>query len=169
MAAPPNEENTGGMWVRHERDEELMAPRHMSEEEVRAFLTALPARTAKVATVRADGRPHLAPVWFDVDARIYQQDLAGDFLLHTALPGAQTDDPAKRLNSLWLSGSSDITRVASIPEWEDPPAGADVVLVPVPVRQGPDWVIALIGVVPSEVESTFPILGRVVGVMRKVD
>jgi hypothetical protein len=39
----------------------------MSDEEVRAFLTALPARTAKVATVRADGRPHLAPVWFDVD------------------------------------------------------------------------------------------------------
>jgi len=39
----------------------------MSEAEVRAFLTALPARTAKLATVRADGRPHLAPVWYDLD------------------------------------------------------------------------------------------------------
>jgi PPOX class probable F420-dependent enzyme len=39
----------------------------MSEEEVRTFLTALPARTAKLATVRADGRPHIAPVWYDVD------------------------------------------------------------------------------------------------------
>jgi len=39
----------------------------MTEEQVRAFLTALPPRTAKLATVRADGRPHVAPVWFDVD------------------------------------------------------------------------------------------------------
>ena len=39
----------------------------MSDQEVRAFLTASPPRTAKLATVRADGRPHLAPVWYDVD------------------------------------------------------------------------------------------------------
>src|ERR1700681_3957555 len=39
----------------------------MSEAEVRSFLTALPARTGKLATVRADGRPHVAPVWYDVD------------------------------------------------------------------------------------------------------
>jgi PPOX class probable F420-dependent enzyme len=43
-------------------------PSHsMSEAEVRSFLTALPARTGKLATVRADGRPHIAPVWYDVD------------------------------------------------------------------------------------------------------
>jgi hypothetical protein len=39
----------------------------MRGEEVRAFLTAMPARTAKLATVRADGRPHIAPVWYDLD------------------------------------------------------------------------------------------------------
>ena len=39
----------------------------MSEAEVRSFLTALPARTGKLATVRANGRPHIAPVWYDVD------------------------------------------------------------------------------------------------------
>jgi PPOX class probable F420-dependent enzyme len=39
----------------------------MTDEEVRGFLSALPARTGKLATVRADGRPHVAPVWFDVD------------------------------------------------------------------------------------------------------
>jgi PPOX class probable F420-dependent enzyme len=39
----------------------------MTEEEVRAFLTSVPPRTGKLATVREDGRPHLAPVWFDVD------------------------------------------------------------------------------------------------------
>jgi PPOX class probable F420-dependent enzyme len=31
------------------------------------FLAELPARTAKVAVTRADGSPHVAPVWFDVD------------------------------------------------------------------------------------------------------
>jgi hypothetical protein len=44
-----------------------MAYHPMSEAEVRAFLTALPARTGKLATVRADGRPHVAPVWIEVD------------------------------------------------------------------------------------------------------
>jgi PPOX class probable F420-dependent enzyme len=39
----------------------------MTDEGVRAFLTALPARTAKLATARADGRPHVAPVWYDID------------------------------------------------------------------------------------------------------
>jgi len=38
----------------------------MSREEWRAFLLASP-RTAKAATVRPDGRPHVAPVWFDLD------------------------------------------------------------------------------------------------------
>lgn len=33
----------------------------------REFITALPARTGKLATVRADGSPHVAPVWVDLD------------------------------------------------------------------------------------------------------
>jgi PPOX class probable F420-dependent enzyme len=39
----------------------------MSDDDVRAFLTALPAHTGKLATVRSDGRPHVVPVWFEVD------------------------------------------------------------------------------------------------------
>ena len=31
------------------------------------FITADPPRTAKLATVRADGRPHVAPVWVAFD------------------------------------------------------------------------------------------------------
>lgn len=38
----------------------------MTEEQARAFL-AEGTRTGKLATVRADGRPHLAPVWFVLD------------------------------------------------------------------------------------------------------
>lgn len=46
----------------------MAVDRHdMTGDEVRAFLTAEPARTAKVATVRDDGSPHVAPVWIAVD------------------------------------------------------------------------------------------------------
>ncbi|MBV8930981.1 MAG: PPOX class F420-dependent oxidoreductase [Kutzneria sp.] len=31
------------------------------------FITALPAKTAKLAVTRKDGSPHIAPVWVDVD------------------------------------------------------------------------------------------------------
>jgi PPOX class probable F420-dependent enzyme len=45
----------------------------MTVEEYRSFLLDR-ARTASLATVRADGRPHVAPIWFDLD---------GDILLFT--------------------------------------------------------------------------------------
>jgi PPOX class probable F420-dependent enzyme len=41
----------------------------MSDDERRAFLTA-GTRTAVVSTVRADGRPHAAPVWFVLDGDV---------------------------------------------------------------------------------------------------
>ncbi len=40
--------------------------REMSDEERRAFLTR-GTRTGKLGTVRADGRPHVAAVWFVLD------------------------------------------------------------------------------------------------------
>ncbi|MER6719762.1 PPOX class F420-dependent oxidoreductase [Streptomyces halstedii] len=39
---------------------------HMTQDEWRAFLSE-GTRTGKVATVRADGSPHIAPVWFLLD------------------------------------------------------------------------------------------------------
>ncbi len=44
--------------------------RVMSEEEWKAFLTAEPPRTGKLAPVRKDGRPHVAPIWFDLDGDV---------------------------------------------------------------------------------------------------
>ncbi len=38
----------------------------MTEEEWREFVSH-GTRTGKLATVRADGRPHLAPIWFVLD------------------------------------------------------------------------------------------------------
>jgi len=43
-----------------------MAYRPMDDDKVRAFLAGLPARPAILATTRADGRPHVAPVWYAV-------------------------------------------------------------------------------------------------------
>jgi PPOX class probable F420-dependent enzyme len=36
----------------------------MTESEVHDFLTGSPPRTGKLTTVCADGRPHVAPVWY---------------------------------------------------------------------------------------------------------
>jgi len=41
-------------------------PRDMTPEEVRSFISH-GTRTAKVATVMKDGRPHVMPVWFVLD------------------------------------------------------------------------------------------------------
>jgi PPOX class probable F420-dependent enzyme len=44
-----------------------MSYRAMDGDEIRAFLTAEPARPGVLATTRKDGRPHVAPVWYCVD------------------------------------------------------------------------------------------------------
>lgn len=41
----------------------------LTERDCLAFIAALPAHTGKLATVRADGRPHVAPIWVTVDDR----------------------------------------------------------------------------------------------------
>ncbi len=46
----------------------LGVPYHpMTGEEIRRFIRSTPARPGLLATVRADGRPHVAPVWIDLD------------------------------------------------------------------------------------------------------
>lgn len=54
----------------------------MSHDEWRAFLLSK-ARTAKVAVVRKDGRPHVTPVWFDLDG-----DTVVFTTWHTSIKGA---------------------------------------------------------------------------------
>jgi GGDEF domain-containing protein len=105
-----------------------------------------------------------AAVWFDADARIYERDLAGDYVLHTALPGADVEEAGRRLNSLSLAGSNEVTRLRGVPEGWQPAAGSEVVLVPLSSAGATEWVLALIGGIPQDAEVVFPILGRVVGV-----
>jgi len=57
----------------------------MSDDEVVDFIEALPARTAKLATVRADGRPHIAPIWIALDRSTAGPDSRiGDIVFNTA-------------------------------------------------------------------------------------
>ena len=57
----------------------------MDDTAVATFLESLPARTGKLATVRADGRPHVAPVWFAIDRSTAGPDAPfGDLVLNTA-------------------------------------------------------------------------------------
>ena len=65
-----------------------MADHRMSDTELLEFLDVGPARTAKLATVRPDGRPHVAPVWFALDpATIGDGSPIGDIVFNT---GADT-------------------------------------------------------------------------------
>jgi PPOX class probable F420-dependent enzyme len=41
----------------------------MTDDEAYHFIGELPARTAKLATVRKDGAPHVAPIWVALDGR----------------------------------------------------------------------------------------------------
>jgi PPOX class probable F420-dependent enzyme len=60
----------------------------MSDQEVRDFLTGTPAHTGKLATVRADGRPHVAPIWFALDlSTASEADPVGEIVFQT---GADT-------------------------------------------------------------------------------
>ncbi|MGP0110398.1 MAG: PPOX class F420-dependent oxidoreductase [Acidimicrobiales bacterium] len=61
-------------------------PQHpMTGDELVAFLTGGPARTGKLATVRADGRPHVAPIWFALDpATVGPDSPIGDLVFNTA-------------------------------------------------------------------------------------
>jgi nitroimidazol reductase NimA-like FMN-containing flavoprotein (pyridoxamine 5'-phosphate oxidase superfamily) len=44
--------------------------REMTGEEYRDFLLGS-VRTATLATVRADGRPHAAPIWYHLDGETF--------------------------------------------------------------------------------------------------
>jgi PPOX class probable F420-dependent enzyme len=63
----------------------------MTEAEMASFLAA--PRTAKLATVRADGRPHVAPIWFD-------RDDDGSFVFNT---GADTVKGRNLLLRRWAA------------------------------------------------------------------
>jgi hypothetical protein len=106
-----------------------------------------------------------AAVWFDVDARIYHRDLAGHFVLHNWLPGAEPDEASRRFDIHVLGTEREVKRIAPSPDLGSLAfSGAEVVLIPLAGTSRTDWVMTLSGNVPSEADSVFQVVGRVVGV-----
>jgi len=57
----------------------------MTEDEAYAFIDQRPARTAKLATVRKDGAPHVAPIWVALDGHDLMFNTGRDTLKGHAL------------------------------------------------------------------------------------
>ncbi len=56
----------------------------MAHDELVGLLTSDPPHTGKLATVRADGRAHVAPIWFVLDSSTADADSPiGDILFNT--------------------------------------------------------------------------------------
>ena len=121
--------------------------------------------------VETDGEADLAhaivqaaAVWFDVDARIFQRDLAGDFVLHTALPGARVEDAARRLSAHWFAESADTVRLGRYRNgapWRGSPRSCWSRCRSAGRRSG-CWLSS--AQFPADAEPLFAVLGRVVGV-----
>lgn len=83
-------------------------PRKMSNEEIRAFLQDAP-RTGHLATVRADGRPHVATIWFvldgdDVVFTTWHASVKGRNLARTHVAALSVDDPRPPFAYVALEG-----------------------------------------------------------------
>lgn len=80
----------------------------MTPDERRDFLRE-GTRTAHVATVRADGRAHVAPVWFVLDGddlvfTTYNASVKGANLLRTGFAAISVDDPNPPFAFVALAG-----------------------------------------------------------------
>jgi PPOX class probable F420-dependent enzyme len=96
----------------------------MSEDEIRAFLMSDPPRTAKVATTRRDGSPHLAPVWFvlDDDGNILfttgEQTVKGRTLRRDPRAAVCVDDDRPPFSFVLLTGTVElIDDLAQVRHW----------------------------------------------------
>jgi PPOX class probable F420-dependent enzyme len=82
----------------------------MTDDAIRAFLTSEPARPGILATVRADGRPHVAPIWFVVDddgAILFntgEATVKGRNLRRTGWAAMSVDDDVKPFSFVTLEG-----------------------------------------------------------------
>ncbi|HVB90721.1 MAG TPA: PPOX class F420-dependent oxidoreductase [Acidimicrobiales bacterium] len=96
----------------------------MTDEEVRIFLTAPPVRTGKLATVRADGRPHVAPIWYEVDddgALVFTtgaRTVKGRNLAHDPRASVCVDDDRPPFSFVVVEGTVEVSDdLAEVRRW----------------------------------------------------
>jgi PPOX class probable F420-dependent enzyme len=95
----------------------------MSDDEVWAFLDSSPAHTGKLATVRADGRPHVAPIWFALDGRTIMFNTGADTVKGRALRRDNrvslcVDDERPPFSFVIIEGTVDVIEdLADVARW----------------------------------------------------
>jgi hypothetical protein len=77
----------------------------------RKFVLSNPARTAKLAVVRRDGSPHIAPVWVDVDREVIvlmtsAESVKGKAILRDPRVALCWDDELPPFSFLTISGTA---------------------------------------------------------------
>lgn len=96
--------------------------REMSRDEVFAFLGEHP-RTAHLATVREDGRPHVAPIWIGIDGEdilftTWFESVKGKHIQRTGYAALSVDDNIPPFNSARAEGPVEIiTDPAELRRW----------------------------------------------------
>lgn len=90
----------------------------MSNEEIRTFLMEAP-RTGHLATVREDGRPHVATIWFALDAEdivftTWHESVKGKNLARTHFAALSVDDPDPPFSFVALEGPVEIVDDAEV-------------------------------------------------------
>ncbi len=81
----------------------------------RGFVSALPARTAKLAVVRADGSPHVAPVWVDLDGdeivfMTSAETVKGKAILRDPRVSLCWDDERPPFSFVTIAGTATVSR-----------------------------------------------------------
>jgi PPOX class probable F420-dependent enzyme len=79
-----------------------------------SFVAALPARTGKLAVTRLDGRPHVAPVWVDLDGddiifMTSAETIKGRSILRDGRVAMCFDDDKPPFSFVTLSGTATTT------------------------------------------------------------
>jgi PPOX class probable F420-dependent enzyme len=102
----------------------------MTDEQVHTFLTAVPPHTGKLATVRDDGRPHVAPIWYDVDddgALVFntgERTVKGRNLIRDGRVALCVDDERPPFSFVSIEGTVEIIRdLAQVRQWATHIAG----------------------------------------------
>jgi PPOX class probable F420-dependent enzyme len=85
----------------------------MTNEEYRSFMIDR-TRTAVLATVRADGRPHAAPIWFDLDGDTLvfttgESTVKGRNMRRNARVSQCIDEEEPPFHFVLIEGAADLT------------------------------------------------------------
>ncbi len=85
----------------------------MTDAEIYAFIDQRPARTAKLATVKKDGSPHVAPIWVALDGlevvfTTHESSLKGRSLRRDARVAMSFDDDRPPFSFAIVEGTATI-------------------------------------------------------------